>query len=85
MTFDTDKATAAIATLEALGYTWAGGEQWKPPLGPSEDWSAGFKHGQWLAKNAAPTSRQPICSADGCNRTEPCGFACRDNGNLDKS
>lgn len=26
----------------------------------------------------------PICSADGCNRTEPCGFACRDNGNFDK-
>lgn len=28
--------------------------------------------------------RKPICSADGCNRTESCGFACRDNGNLDK-
>lgn len=25
-----------------------------------------------------------ICSADGCYRTEPCGFACRDNGNFNK-
>ena len=26
--------------------------------------------------------RRPICSADGCSRREPCGFACRDNGNF---
>jgi hypothetical protein len=25
----------------------------------------------------------PICSADGCSRREPCGFACRDEGNFD--
>ncbi len=25
---------------------------------------------------------RPICSADGCSRREPCGFACRDVGNF---
>lgn len=30
---------AAIATLEHLGYTWHGGEMWKPPLGPVPDFS----------------------------------------------
>lgn len=27
----------------------------------------------------------PICSADGCNETRPCGPYCRDNGNFDKT
>jgi hypothetical protein len=27
------KWLAAVVTLEALGYTYEGGEQWKPPLG----------------------------------------------------
>ena len=26
---------AAQATLRTLGYTWAGGERWRPPLGPT--------------------------------------------------
>ncbi len=26
---------AAVRTMEALGYTYEGGERWKPPLGPS--------------------------------------------------
>ncbi|HBA3651398.1 TPA: hypothetical protein J5F57_003536 [Escherichia coli] len=27
------KSKAAVATLEGHGFTWCGGEQWKPPLG----------------------------------------------------
>jgi len=27
----------------------------------------------------------PICSADGCHRTSPCGPFCRDNGNFDSN
>lgn len=30
---------AAIATLEHLGYTYHGGEMWKPPLGPAPNFS----------------------------------------------
>lgn len=29
------KHEAAVKTLEAAGYTYHGGELWKPPLGPS--------------------------------------------------
>ena len=31
------KNTAAIATLERMGYTYHGGELWKPPLGKALD------------------------------------------------
>lgn len=30
--------TAAIKTLENLGYTYHGGELWKPPLGKRPEW-----------------------------------------------
>lgn len=33
----TPKHTAAVSTLERLGYTYCGGEQWKPPLGQAPD------------------------------------------------
>ncbi len=33
----TPKHTAAVSTLEHLGYTYCGGEQWKPPLGQAPD------------------------------------------------
>lgn len=29
---------AAMDTLEHLGYTYEGGEQWKPPLGKKPEW-----------------------------------------------
>lgn len=32
-------AAAALKTLEHLGYTWVGGEQWKPPIGKAPDFS----------------------------------------------
>ena len=32
---------------------------------------------------ASVKDTRPVCSADGCSRREPCGFACRDNGNFD--
>jgi hypothetical protein len=32
------EATAAINTLKFLGYTYHGGEQWKPPLGECPAW-----------------------------------------------
>ncbi|TDS70445.1 hypothetical protein [Comamonas sp. JUb58] len=35
----TDKAKAAIATLENLGYTHEGGSLWKPPLGKAPDFN----------------------------------------------
>lgn len=31
------RAAAAVATLRQLGYTWEGGELWKPPIGPAPD------------------------------------------------
>ncbi len=34
---DRQPADAAIRTLQFLGYTYHGAEQWKPPLGPSQD------------------------------------------------
>lgn len=48
-----DKTLAAFTTLEFLGYTWEGWEQWKPPLGPSKAWSEGYKHGLWQGQNCA--------------------------------
>lgn len=39
----------------------------------------------WHEDDDAPVAsdaRKPICSADGCYRTESCGPFCRDNGNL---
>jgi hypothetical protein len=30
------EAEAAVATLRRLGYTWCGGVEWKPPLGPKD-------------------------------------------------
>lgn len=32
------KNEAAIKTLERLGYTYHGGEQWKPPVGRVPEW-----------------------------------------------
>jgi hypothetical protein len=32
------ETTAAIDTLKFLGYTYHGGEKWKPPLGKRPDW-----------------------------------------------
>lgn len=29
-----EKSEAAIRTLNRLGYTWTGGSEWRPPLGP---------------------------------------------------
>ena len=36
---DLEKADAACATLQRLGYTYHGGEQWKPPLGTPPDFT----------------------------------------------
>lgn len=32
------KYDAAVATLESKGYTWNGGQLWKPPLGTAPDY-----------------------------------------------
>lgn len=34
------KRLAAVRTLEFAGYTYHGGEHWKPPLGPKPDFKA---------------------------------------------
>jgi len=31
------RATAAVKTLERMGYAWNGGRLWKPPIGPTPD------------------------------------------------
>jgi hypothetical protein len=36
---------AAIRTLTYLGYTYHGGEQWKPPLGTLDDYNRGYARG----------------------------------------
>jgi hypothetical protein len=36
------EAIAAIDTLKFLGYTYHGGEKWKPPLGPKRDFWEGY-------------------------------------------
>lgn len=37
---DIARTNAAARTLERMGYTWEGGELWKPPLGPRPDFAA---------------------------------------------
>jgi len=37
MVVENRKQNAAMATLERLGYTYHGGEEWKPPLGKLKD------------------------------------------------
>lgn len=34
----TQQQEAAVATLEAMGYTYNGGQQWKPPMGEAPDY-----------------------------------------------
>lgn len=36
---------AATRTLAYLGYTYEGGEHWKPPLGTSDDYNRGYARG----------------------------------------
>jgi hypothetical protein len=36
---DESKLLAAQKTLERMGYTYHGGEQWKPPLGQAPDFA----------------------------------------------
>jgi hypothetical protein len=42
-----------------------------------------YEAARWHLKQAKVIDTRLICSADGCHRREPCGFACRDNGNFD--
>jgi hypothetical protein len=44
------KQAAAIKTLEFLGYTYHGGEQWKPPLGKKPEW----------LDEPAPAQQEPV-------------------------
>lgn len=49
-----EQQTVAIKTLEFLGYTYHGGEQWKPPLGKKPAWlddPAPAQQGQCLCKD----------------------------------
>lgn len=34
-----NKQNSAVKTLEALGYTYSGGELWKPPIGKAPDFN----------------------------------------------
>lgn len=48
------KESAAIATLEALGYSYNGGMYWKPPIG---------KVPQWALEGRAPTKPEAYVGA----------------------
>lgn len=52
-----DRSISAIRTLEHLGYTWNGGELWKPPVGPAKPapWYPDDS-GQWVEVAAGPAA-----------------------------
>ena len=46
---------AATKTLDSLGYSWNGGELWKPPIGPTPDYIA------WNGEGLPPV--KTVCEA----------------------
>lgn len=62
---------SAIATLKRLGYTWCGGELWKPPIG---------KKPEWL--NDKPVFTQAMADAD---ELPPIGSECLMNVSRDSA
>ena len=56
---DVQSAFAAVATLKSLGYTYHGGEQWKPPLGKKPDFDLIAALRTELATLRAPQEAQP--------------------------
>jgi hypothetical protein len=80
------ETTAAIDTLKFLGYTYHGGEKWKPPLGKRPDWlnepaqqepatrpcrSCGGSGERNTGIDEAPTSICKPCSGTGQISTTP--------------
>ncbi len=56
---ENEAAQSAVKTLEQLGYTYHGGELWKPPLGKAPDFNlidlyrADAERYRWLRENCA--------------------------------
>jgi hypothetical protein len=48
-TFPTNEHSAAVETLKRLGYTYKGGERWKPPLGTPRPPRDEFQTAYWKA------------------------------------
>lgn len=46
-----ERGHAAIRTLEKLGYSWHGGELWKPPLGRVLPAAVSLKPAGWILVN----------------------------------
>ena len=55
------QAQAALRTLEGLGYTYHGGDQWKPPLGPVPDLAklSPEQELRWVLQAIADPENQP--------------------------
>ena len=62
-------AKAAIATLTSLGYTWIGGEQWKPPIGKAPDFNLLDAKNARIAEleDQLAAAPQAVQKCEGCN------------------
>jgi hypothetical protein len=58
------EAQAAINTLKHLGYTYHGGEQWKPPLGAPINTAPDAIHHTDLSEHPEYTSGWNDCRAE---------------------
>ena len=60
------KESSAIKTLESKGYTYHGGEYWKPPLGPIPDY---IKNDEAEEEEEEDTQERIICLLQDINAT----------------
>ncbi len=66
------KESAAVETLESKGYTWHGGELWKPPLGKAPAYITGETQNSDLLQRAEMLAEQ---SREFANSLKENGFA----------
>lgn len=77
---------------EPITYTYTPPEIFIPDTPEMREAIRQSVHRQRIGEDLIPTpptaydahgDKKPLCSAEGCHRTSPCGPFCRDNGNFD--
>lgn len=73
MSDDERKAIAAVRTLQRLGHTWRGGEEWAPPIGQAPDFERvdEFRANIQAAIDALPCGHQAIPELVACLERPP--------------